>query len=140
MGSLNKIHLIGRLGNDPKTHIFNNGNKKTTISIATSEKWKDKDGNPQEKTQWHNVGFYNKIAEIAEKYLKKGMEVYIEGTVEYNQSEKDGVKTYFTEVKALGMQMLGAKKDNEGTSSQPNNNSTYETVDASTGEVDTLPF
>ena len=78
-GSLNKVTIIGNLGNDPETRQFSNGGEVCNLSVATTESWKDKEGNKQEKTEWHRVVFFSRLAEIAGEYLKKGSQVYIEG-------------------------------------------------------------
>ena len=116
-GSVNKVILIGNLGADPETRSMPNGNAVTTINIATSESWKDKNsGQQQERTEWHRVVFFNKLAEIAGQYLKKGSSVYVEGSLRTNQWEKDGQKHYSTEVIANEMQMLGGRGDGGGNS------------------------
>ena len=113
MSGINKVILVGRLGNDPETKCTNSGACITNISIATSEKWKDKNtGQPQEKTEWHRVVFFGKVAEIAGQYLKKGSNVYIEGKLETRKwQDQSGQDRYTTEVKASQLQMLDAKGD-----------------------------
>ena len=114
---INKVILVGNLGADPETRSMPNGNAVTTINIATSESWKDKNsGQQQERTEWHRVVFFNKLAEIAGQYLKKGSSVYVEGSLRTNQWEKDGQKHYSTEVIANEMQMLGGRGDGGGNS------------------------
>lgn len=99
MAGLNKVELIGRLGNDPETRYLPNGNAVTNISLATSETWTDKEsGERQERTEWHRVAFFGKVAEIAGKYLRKGSQCYVEGKLQTREWEKDGVKRYTTEV------------------------------------------
>lgn len=107
----NKVNLIGRLGRDPEEHQFSDGDKVATINLATTEKWKDQNGNPQEATEWHTVKFYKKQAEIVLKYLKKGDLIDIEGKLKTRKSEKDGHQTYFTEIIGRNMIMLGKKKN-----------------------------
>ena len=121
MASVNKVILVGALGRDPETRFMPNGEAVTNFSIATSENWKDKQGNKQEKTEWHNIVMYRKLAEIAGEYLKKGASVYIEGRLQTRKWEKDGVTRYSTEIIADSMQMLGAKSDNQaqGNTSAP---------------------
>jgi len=106
---INKVILVGNLGNDPEVRYAQNGNAITTISVATSESWKDKDGNPQERTEWHRVKFFGKLAEIAGEYLKKGRQVYIEGSLrtEKYQDKQTGQDRYSTDIVANEMQMLG---------------------------------
>lgn len=106
----NKVQLIGNLGNDPEIFTFDNGNKKATISIATNESYKNKAGEKVEDVQWHNVVFFGKTADIAEKYLMKGSEVAVEGKLTTRSYEaKDGEKRYITEVVANELLMLGKK-------------------------------
>ncbi|MGL6289927.1 MAG: single-stranded DNA-binding protein [Silanimonas sp.] len=112
---INKVILVGNLGNDPEVRYAQNGNAITTISIATSEAWKDKDGNPQERTEWHRVKFFGRLAEIAGEYLKKGRQVYIEGSLRTEKyTDKAGVEKYSTDIIANEMQMLGGNPEREG--------------------------
>ena len=121
---INKVILVGNLGNDPETRSMPNGGSVTNISIATSESWKDKNtGDQQERTEWHKVVFFGKLAEIVAQYLKKGSSVYVEGSLRTNQWEKDGQKHYSTEVIASEMQMLGGRGDGEGGQSNSGGNS-----------------
>jgi len=107
--SVNKVILIGRLGKDPETRYMPNGEAVTNATLATSENWKDKSGEKQEKTEWHNLVFYRRLAEIAGEYLKKGSQVYIEGKLQTRKWEKDGVTRYTTEIIVNEMTMLGGK-------------------------------
>lgn len=105
---INKVILVGNLGNDPETRYSQSGTAITTISVATSESWKDKDGNPQERTEWHRVKLFGRLAEIAGEYLKKGRQVYIEGSLRTEKyTDKSGVEKYSTDIIANEMQMLG---------------------------------
>ncbi|MBT9165796.1 MAG: Single-stranded DNA-binding protein [Chloroflexi bacterium] len=107
---LNKVQIIGHLGQDPETRYSQSGTAMTRISVATSESWKDKDGNPQERTEWHRVKFFGKLAEIAGEYLKKGSQVYIEGSLRTEKyTDKAGVEKYTTDIVADEMKMLGVK-------------------------------
>ena len=109
---INKVILVGNLGNDPETRFMPNGNPVTNISIATSESWKDKQsGQQQERTEWHRIVFFNRLAEIAGEYLKKGSKVYIEGALRTRQWDKEGQKHYSTEIIANEMQMLDGRND-----------------------------
>ncbi len=110
MASVNKVILIGNLGKDPETRYMPNGEAVTNITLATTENWKDKSGEKQEKTEWHRVTFYRKLAEIAGEYLKKGRPVYVEGRLETRKwTDKAGVERYTTEIIASDMKMLGSK-------------------------------
>ena len=104
---VNKVILVGNLGNDPDVKYTQGGMAITTLSVATTSVRKDRDGNQQEKTEWHRVKLFGKLGEIAGEYLKKGRQVYIEGRLEYGSYEKDGVKHYTTDIVADEMQMLG---------------------------------
>ena len=104
--SLNKVQLIGNLGKDPELKYTPSGVAVATFSIATSESWKDQEGNQQEKTEWHNIVAWRKLAEICGEYLKKGKKVYIEGKLQTRNYEKDGVKRYVTEIVADQLIML----------------------------------
>jgi single-strand DNA-binding protein len=109
MASVNKVILVGNLGRDPEVRFMPNGEAVANFSIATTENWKDKSGVKQEKTEWHNIVIYRKLAEIAGEYLKKGRPVYIEGRLQTRKWEKDGVTRYTTEIVADQMQMLGGR-------------------------------
>ena len=108
---INKVILIGNLGNDPETRYMPNGNAVTNVSLATSETWKDKQtGQQQERTEWHRVVFFNKLAEIAGEYLKKGSKVYVEGSLRTRKWQgQDGTDRYTTEIVANEMQMLDSR-------------------------------
>jgi single-strand DNA-binding protein len=113
--SVNKVILVGRLGKDPETRYMPNGEAVTNATLATSENWKDKSGEKQEKTEWHNLVFYRRLAEIAGEYLKKGSQVYIEGKLQTRKWEKDGVTRYTTEIIVNEMNMLGGKSTGGGS-------------------------
>jgi single-strand DNA-binding protein len=111
MASVNKVILIGNLGRDPETRYMPEGGAITNISIATTDKWKDKNGEMQERTEWHRVAFFGKLAEIAGEYLKKGSQVYVEGRLQTRKwQDKDGQDKYTTEIVANVMQMLGSRQ------------------------------
>ena len=110
VSSMNKVILIGRLGQDPELKEFTNGNM-AKFSIATSEKWKDNDGNAKEKTEWHNIVVWGKTAEFAGEWLKRGQLVSIEGKLQTRDWESDGVTKYMTEIVADTITMLGGKGD-----------------------------
>ena len=103
MASVNKVILIGNLGRDPETRYMPDGGAITNISVATTDVWKDKNGEKQEKTEWHRVAFFGKLAEIAGEYLKKGSQVYVEGRLQTRKwQDKDGQDRYSTEVVLQG--------------------------------------
>ena len=107
---INKVILIGNLGRDPETRYSQGGNAVTKFSVATSESWRDRNsGEQQERTEWHNVVCFSKLAEIAGEYLRKGSKVYIEGSLSTSSWEQDGQKKYRTEVIARDMQMLDSR-------------------------------
>jgi single-strand DNA-binding protein len=120
MSSVNKVTLLGRLGKDPEARNFQNGGKVVNFSVATSERYKDRDGNQQEKTEWHNVAIFNeKLGEIAEKYLRKGAQVYLEGQLQTRKwQDQSGQDRYSTEVvlpKFGGaITLIGGKGDGGG--------------------------
>ena len=120
---VNKVILVGTCGQDPETRYLPSGNAVTNLSLATSEQWTDKQtGQKVEKTEWHRVSLFGKVAEIAGEYLRKGSQVYIEGRLQTREWEKDGVKRYTTEiiVDMQGtMQLLGGRPDNAGGDSAP---------------------
>ena len=107
---INKVILVGNLGADPETRYMPSGTAITTIRIATSESWKDKQtGEQQERTEWHRIKFFGRLAEIAGEYLKKGGQVYVEGKLRTEEYEKDGIKRWSTDIIADEMQMLGSR-------------------------------
>ena len=117
---INKVILVGRLGQDPDVRYTASGSAVTTISIATSESWKDRNtGQQQERTEWHRVVFFGRLAEIAGQYLKKGSQVYVEGSLRTNKyTDKNGIERYSTDVNANELQMLGGGNHNPNN---PNN-------------------
>jgi len=115
MASVNKVILVGNLGRDPEVRYMPDGGAVCNFSIATSENWKDKSGVKQEKTEWHNIVMYRRLAEIAGEYLKKGSAIYVEGRLQTRKWEKDGVTRYSTEIVGDQMQMLGGR-DSGGAS------------------------
>lgn len=119
---INKVILVGTCGQDPEVKYLSNGNAVTNLSLATSEQWKDKQsGEKKEKTEWHRVVLFGKVAEIAGEYLRKGSQVYIEGKLQTREWEKDGVKRYSTEIVVDingTMQLLGGKQKEQDGSQQ----------------------
>ncbi len=109
--SLNKAILIGNLGSDPEIRTTGNGAKVAQFSIATSRKWTNNSGEQQEKTEWHRVVAWSKLADVVERYVKKGQQVYVEGEIQYRSYEdKDGVTKYSTEINARELMMLGGRE------------------------------
>jgi len=110
MASVNKVILVGNLGRDPEVRFMPNGEAVCNFSIATTDSWKDKSGAKQERTEWHNIVMYRKLAEIAGEYLKKGRPVYVEGRLQTRKWQtKEGQDRYTTEIIADQMQMLGGR-------------------------------
>ena len=111
MASVNKVILIGNLGRDPETRYTTGGDAVTNIRIATTDTWKDKAGEKQEKTEWHSVVFFGRQAEIAGEYLKKGRQIYVEGRLQTRKwQDKEGQDRYTTEIVADRMQLLGGRE------------------------------
>ena len=111
MASVNKVIIVGNLGRDPETRYMPSGDAMTSITVATTDSWKDKaSGEKKEQTEWHRITFFGKLAEIAGQYLKKGASVYVEGSLRTRKyTDKDGVEKYATDIKADSMQMLGGR-------------------------------
>jgi single-strand DNA-binding protein len=117
MASVNKVILVGNLGKDPEVRYMPNGEAVCNFSIATTDSWKDKAGEKQERTEWHNIVMYRKLAEIAGEYLKKGRPVYVEGRLQTRKwQDKEGADRYTTEIIADSMQMLGSKDGGSSSS------------------------
>ena len=128
--SLNKATLIGNLGADPEVRSTSAGTRVATLSVATSRRWTTRAGDQQEKTEWHRVVCWEKLAEICEQYLKKGDRVYVEGRIEYRQWEgQDGLTRYGTDIRALELIMLGSS----GGQESGRGNSSHESQPASAG-------
>jgi single-strand DNA-binding protein len=117
MSSVNKVILIGRLGKDPELKTTPAGQTVCSFSLATSETWKDKNGQKQEKTDWHNINAWGKLGEIAGQYLQKGREVYLEGRISTQTWEKDGEKKYKTIIEASDIKFLSGKESGSGQQS-----------------------
>ena len=112
---INKVILVGNLGRDPETRYMPSGGAVTNVSVATSKQWRDRDsGENKERTEWHRVVFFNRLAEIAGEYLKKGSQIYLEGELRTREWERDGQKHYTTEIVANEMQMMGGRGDMGG--------------------------
>ncbi|MFZ5624896.1 MAG: single-stranded DNA-binding protein [Gemmatimonadota bacterium] len=156
--SLNKVILIGNLGADPEVRSTQNGGRVATLSLATSRQWKGQDGNMQEKTEWHRVVLWNtnysKLADIAEKYCKKGDKLYIEGSIEYRSwQDREGQTRYTTEIRANEMIMLSGRSGGPDAAPAPRvaaasasggtkakDESFEDFPEALDGEDDDLPF
>ncbi|CAN7204642.1 single-stranded DNA-binding protein [Pseudorhodoferax sp. LjRoot39] len=112
MASVNKVIIVGNLGRDPETRTFPSGGQVCNVRIATTDRWKDKQsGEMREITEWHNVVFNDRLAEIANQYLRKGSQVYVEGSLRTRKwTDKDGNERYTTEIRADQMQMLGSRQ------------------------------
>ena len=134
----NLVILIGNLGQDPDTRYMPSGGAVTNITLATSETWKDKStGQPQERTEWHRVVFFNRLAEIAGEYLKKGSKVYVEGSLRTRKWQgQDGQERYTTEIVANEMQMLDRQGANAPHQSQPPANNDSRSHGAPEGGTD----
>lgn len=112
MASLNKVSIIGNLGKDPEVRFMKNGDAVANLSVATTDSWKDKNGEKQEKVEWHRVTLYKGHAEVAGEYLKKGNSVYIEGLMATDKwTDKDGIKKEAHHIEAKDMKMLGMSKN-----------------------------
>jgi single-strand DNA-binding protein len=112
MASVNKVIIVGNLGRDPEMRSFPNGDRVANVTIATTDKWKDKQtGEPKEATEWHRVVFNGRLAEIAGEYLRKGSQVYVEGSLRTRKwTDQQGVEKFTTEIRADTMQMLGGRQ------------------------------
>lgn len=135
MASVNKVTLIGHLGKDPETRYMQNGDAVTNITLATSETWKDKNGEKQEKTEWHRITFYRKLAEIAGKYLHKGSNIYLEGRLETKKfTDKNGIEKYVTDIIANDFKMLDKKQSDSQPKQQEKSGTGFDDMD------DDIPF
>lgn len=139
MAGINKVILVGNLGKDPEVRTLENGAKVANFTVATSESYKNREGQRVTQTEWHNIVLWRGLAEIAEKYLRKGNQVYIEGKIRTRSwDDKDGVKRYTTEVLGDNLTMLGSRRDNEDNTAAPTENNA---PDSDAGdEKDDLPF
>lgn len=146
MAGVNKVILVGNLGKDPEVKTFENGRKVAKFSLATSETYTDRSGQRQEKTEWHNVVFWGNIADVIEKYLRKGSQIYMEGKLATRSYDQDGVKKFITEIEGSSMTMLGRAGGGSGNpeNSSTNNreSSSNETINSNlmADTTDDLPF
>jgi single-strand DNA-binding protein len=115
--TVNKAILVGRLGRDPETRYISSGQAVCNFNLATDETYKDKNGERQKRTEWHRIIVWGKLAEIAQQYLKKGSQIYVEGRIQTREWEKDGLKRYTTEIVANSFKFLGGRS--EGGSGTP---------------------
>jgi single-strand DNA-binding protein len=132
MASVNKVIIIGNLGKDPEVKFMPDGTAIANLTIATSEKFKTNDGSTREETEWHNVSFFGKIAEVCQNYLKKGSSVYVEGSIKTRkwQDKETGADRYTTSIKGTSMTMLGSKSSQLESNSE--DNSSHQEPDAPT--------
>ncbi|RLD58847.1 MAG: single-stranded DNA-binding protein [Bacteroidetes bacterium] len=147
MAGVNRVILIGNLGKDPDVITFDNGVKKASFSLATTESYKNKDGNRIDQTEWHNIVMWRGLADIAERFLRKGSQVFIEGKLRTRSWEQDGAKKYITEVFTDNMTMLGNKQRDsseipaEVAAQEPKINTTKVDQEVQTPQPeDDLPF
>ncbi len=128
MASVNKVIIVGNLGKDPEMRSFPNGDQIANITIATTDRWKDKtSGEMKEATEWHRVNFNGRLAEIVGQYLKKGSQIYVEGSLRTRKwTDKDGVDKYTTEIRADQMQMLGSRQGLGGAGAGSDDGGGYE--------------
>ena len=125
MAGINKVILVGNLGKDPEVFTFENNVKKASFPLATTESYKDKNGNRVDQTEWHNIVLWRGLAEIAEKYLNKGSQIYLEGKIKTRYwDDKDGNKRYTTEIFGENMTMLGGRRDQNETTGSPGQEAT----------------
>ena len=141
MAGVNRVILIGNLGKDPEIMTFDNGVKKASFPLATTESYKNREGNRVDQTEWHNIILWRVLAEVAEKYLKKGNPVYIEGKIRTRSYEQEGVKKYISEIFGDNMTMLG-KKDSSDEGYKQQQQSEAQTAEEPEIEApdDDLPF
>lgn len=137
--SVNKVIILGHVGKQPETRAFPNGSSVTNFSVATSEKYKDQSGEYRENTEWHKISCFGKLSEIANKYVNKGSQVYIEGKITTRKYEVGGVEKYSTEIRADVLQLLGSKEVNK--ESLLDRASITNTASLSLGDMDSdVPF
>ena len=151
MAGINKVILVGNLGKDPEVRSLDAGRKVANFSLATTETYKNKNGERVEQTEWHNVVYYGPVAEVIEKYLRKGSQIYVEGKIRTRSyDDKEGIKRYVTEIIGDTMTMLGTKgssSSENGNGSSMQSSSASASVNSSTGSfvpeesgADDLPF
>jgi single-strand DNA-binding protein len=144
MAGINRVILIGNLGKDPDIMTFDNGIKKASFSLATTESYKNKEGNRVDQTEWHNIVLWRGLADIAERYLHKGSQIYLEGKIRTRSYEQDGIRKYITEIFGDNMTMLGGRRSDSSevppeVAAQVPDQSKDENTDIET-PTDDLPF
>lgn len=141
MASVNKVILIGNLGRDPEVRFMPDGTAIATLAIATTEKFKDREGNTQESTEWHRVSFFGRIAEVCQQYLKKGASIYVEGSLKTRkwQDKESGADRYSTEIRGTTMTMLGGRNDAGRNDAGQNGPAGYDEYDQSAPASSTPP-
>ena len=141
MNGVNKVILVATLGQDPETRYTPSGDAVTSMSVATSEKWKDKDGSQQEKTEWHRIVIFKRLAEVAGEYLKKGSKVYLEGKLQTRKwQDQQGQDRWSTEVVVHQMQMLDSRDTSSHPPQQPLSQTQRGTPEPSEDFDDDIPF
>jgi len=148
MAGVNKVILVGNVGKDPEVKNLDGGTKVANFSLATSESYKDKSGNKVDKTEWHNIVVWRGLAEVAEKYIRKGSQIYLEGKITTRSWGEEGNKKYMTEIVAENVTLLGKKSEGysgdnseQGNHQQSNNNNNNNGSFSNTGGDDSdLPF
>ncbi len=141
MAGINRVILIGNLGRDPEVRHLDNGLVKASFSMATTEVFKGKDGNLTDHTEWHNIVLWRRLAENAEKYLRKGSQIYLEGKIRTRKWEdKDGNNRYTTEIEGTSMIMLGARRDQETTTPSEESAESNNGDELVSDEGNDLPF
>lgn len=135
MASVNKVIILGNIGKDPEMRYLPNGDAVANITVATTESWKNKDGEKQEKTEWHRISFFKKLAEVVGEYLKKGDPIYVEGKIQTRKwQDKEGQDRYTTEIIADSMQMLKSRVAGEPAPQR------RQPAKAAADETDSIPF
>jgi len=137
---MNKVFLLGNLGKDPEFTTFQNGDRIATLSLATTEKYTDKNGETKESVEWHRVKFNGKLVDVIEKWVKKGDRLLVVGKVHYSKKESNGTTTYYTDILGREMTMLTPKQQGQNQSSQSTGASVSVTDAEVVGEENDLPF
>ncbi len=141
MAGINRVILIGNLGRDPEVRHLDNGLVKASFSLATTETFKGKDGNPTDHTEWHNIVLWRRLAENAEKFLRKGSQIYLEGKIRTRKWEdKDGNTRYTTEIEGTSMIMLGSRREQETTATSEEAATSNNGGELVSDEGNDLPF